>query len=126
MSEEQPMSHERLEDAIAKANAAAERLVRCAESISNPVYSVVMRGHQGELQILAVRHFQGQIILTVESPFNEIPGRQPKVIDHGKVLEHNPNDLLLAPSGKCYAIYGSTSEGICPICGCDKRDHGRF
>lgn len=58
-----------LAEAIAKANAAAERLVRCAESISNPVYSVVMQGHSGELQIQAVRHFQGQIILTVADPY---------------------------------------------------------
>jgi hypothetical protein len=112
------MSHERLEDAIAKANAAAERLVRCAESISNPVYSVVMRGHQGELQILAVRHFQGQIILTVEWPFNEIPGRQPNAIAQQRVLEHG-----LSLGFKCSAMYGSDAEGVCPFCRHPKRNH---
>lgn len=79
-----------LADAIAKANAAAERLVRCAESISNPTYSVVMRGEQGELQILAVRHFQGQIIITVQSPFDAVPERQWKTINQDGVLEHDP------------------------------------
>lgn len=43
-----------------------QALLKCAESISNPVYSVSMRGQSGELKILAVRHFQGQICITVE------------------------------------------------------------
>lgn len=56
----------RLSASIDKATEAAARLLKCAESISNPVYSVSMRGHHGELKILAVRHFQGQICITVE------------------------------------------------------------
>lgn len=84
-----------LEAAIAKANAAAERLVRCAESISNPVYSVSMQGHHGELQIQAVRHFQGQICLTVANPFEVIPGREPKLIgsNRGELIEQTPKTI---------------------------------
>lgn len=67
-----------LDETIAKANAAADKLVRCAESISNPIYSVSMEGHQGQLQVQAVRHFQGQICLTVANPFEVVPGRKPK------------------------------------------------
>lgn len=79
-----------LDASITKANAAAERLVRCAESISNPVYSVSMQGHHGELQIQAVRHFQGQICITVANPFDVIPGREPKMIGRrGELIEQD-------------------------------------
>jgi hypothetical protein len=53
--------------AINKATAAADRLLKCAESISNPVYSITMDGQA--LEILAVHHFQGQINIQVKSPF---------------------------------------------------------
>lgn len=84
-----------LEAAIAKANAAAERLVRCAESISNPVYSVSMQGHHSELQIQAVRHFQGQICITVANPFEVIPGREPKLIgsNRSELIEQTPKTI---------------------------------
>ena len=65
-----------LADAIKKATAAADRLLKCAESISNPVYSVVMQGRTSELKILAVRHFAGQIVLTVEDPLSAFEQRQ--------------------------------------------------
>lgn len=55
-----------LEAAIEKANEAAAKLLRCAESISNPTYSVSMQGHKGDLTILSVRHFQGQICIMVK------------------------------------------------------------
>jgi hypothetical protein len=86
------MKHEvtsTLTAAIHRASEAAEKLLKCAESISNPTYSVVMQGERGELQILAVRHFQGQIILTVQSPFNAVPERQWKTINQDGVLEHD-------------------------------------
>lgn len=71
-----------LEETIAKANAAAEKLVRCAESISNPVYSVSMQGHRGDLAIQAVRHFQGQICITVANPFGVLdPGQRAALQD---------------------------------------------
>jgi hypothetical protein len=57
---------DRLADAINRANEAAAKLLRCAESISNPTYNVVMGGKQ--LTILAVSHFAGQISITVEDP----------------------------------------------------------
>lgn len=60
-----------LEAAVKKAAEAAEKLLKCAESLSNPTYSVSMQGHAGELEILAVRHFQGQIVLMIKSPFSE-------------------------------------------------------
>jgi hypothetical protein len=72
-----------LTEAVKAATAAAERLVRCAESISNPVYSVSMRGHRGELQILAVRHFQGQICITVED-VNMVPSGSMKTIGQNR------------------------------------------
>lgn len=69
-----------LDETIAKANAAAERLVRCAESISNPVYSISMEGYRGDLQIQAVRHFQGQICITVKNPFEVLdPGERARI-----------------------------------------------
>ena len=58
--------------AIAKATEAANRLLKCAESISNPVYSVSMQGCPEPLQIQAVRHFQGQISITVANPFSSL------------------------------------------------------
>lgn len=87
-----------LDETIAKANAAAEKLVRCAESISNPVYSVSMQGHRGELQIQAVRHFQGQICITVANPFETIPDREPKAIGQGRAIEQdNVKDARVLP-----------------------------
>ena len=74
--------------AIEKANAAAERLVKCAEGISNPVYSVVMQGRHGELQVQAVRHFQGQIILTVANPFDAVEQAQRRALPgRGELIE---------------------------------------
>lgn len=64
----------RLARAIEAANAAAEKLTRCAEGISNPVYSVVMDGK--ELSIQAVRHFQGQISIQVANPFTDVQRKQ--------------------------------------------------
>lgn len=64
---------ETLAAAVAKAAAAADRLLKCAESISNPVYSITMGGQA--LDILAVHHFQGQINIQVKSPLNDIPQR---------------------------------------------------
>jgi hypothetical protein len=58
---------DRLADAINKANEAAAKLLRCAESISNPTYNVVMMSGK-QLTILAVSHFAGQISITVEDP----------------------------------------------------------
>lgn len=80
-----------LDASIAKANAAAERLVRCAESISNPVYSVSMQGHRGELQIQAVRHFQGQICITVANPFNDLQVERPNRLggNRGELIEQD-------------------------------------
>lgn len=88
-----------LDETIAKANAAAERLVRCAESISNPVYSISMEGHRGDLQIQAVRHFQGQICITVQNPFETIPDRQRPQISGAKITgilidDHELNKLI--------------------------------
>lgn len=61
---------ERLELAVKKSTEAAERLLKCAEGISNPTYTVHMDGKT--LEILAVQHFQGQISLQVKWPFNDI------------------------------------------------------
>jgi hypothetical protein len=58
---------DRLAAAILRATEAAERLLKCAESISNPVYSVTMQG-AGNCDIQAVRHFAGQIEITVAPP----------------------------------------------------------
>jgi hypothetical protein len=74
-----------LDETIAKANAAAERLVRCAESISNPVYSVGIQGMKGECQILAVRHFQGQISILVAPPGNQIEPLERKGITGNRI-----------------------------------------
>jgi hypothetical protein len=71
----------RLEEAIKKSTDAAERLLKCAESISNPTYSVTMQGQQGELEIMAVRHFQGQIVISVKSPFSDIDIAQRKALN---------------------------------------------
>lgn len=115
-----------LEASIAKANAAAERLVRCAESISNPVYSVSMQGHHGELQIQAVRHFQGQICITVANPFAAVLDEVQRTAlrQQGKALASYPyrpalNDI----SGKCSALYGQMAAGLCPLCGHTKSSH---
>lgn len=80
-----------LAQAVAKANEAAARLVRCAESISNPVYSVSMRGHRGELQIQAVRHFQGQICITVANPFAAVLDEMQRraLPGHGELIEQS-------------------------------------
>jgi hypothetical protein len=56
-----------LEEAIKKATEAASKLLRCAESISNPQYVVTMEGQQ--LEILAAAHTAGVITLRVKSPF---------------------------------------------------------
>lgn len=56
--------------AIAKATSAADRLLKCAESISNPTYVVTMEGR--ELEILAAAHTAGVITLRVKSPFTDI------------------------------------------------------
>lgn len=53
--------------AISKATSAADRLLKCAESISNPTYVVTMEGR--ELEILAAAHTAGVITLRVKSPF---------------------------------------------------------
>lgn len=118
-----------LEASIAKANAAAERLVRCAESISNPVYSVSMQGHRGELQIQAVRHFQGQICITVANPFSvldsgqRIPlgSAQSKRIEQDLEIERAV--LLERSNTKCSTLYGQAAWGHCPICGHSKSSH---
>lgn len=122
-----------LEASIAKANAAAERLVRCAESISNPVYSVSMQGHRGELQIQAVRHFQGQICITVANPFAAVLDevQHTALGQQGKALASYPyggpaqRATFSHPRGatKCSALYGSTAEGDCPLCGHTKSSH---
>lgn len=78
----------RLQTSIDKATEAATRLLKCAESISNPVYSVSMRGQRGELKILAVRHFQGQICITVED-INTVLQPDFKTLPlAGNVIEH--------------------------------------
>jgi hypothetical protein len=59
-----------LEEAIKKATDAAAKLLRCAESISNPTYIVTMEGR--ELEILAASHTAGTITLRVKSPFTNI------------------------------------------------------
>lgn len=81
-----------LDETIAKANAAAERLVRCAESISNPVYSVSMRGRSGDLKIMAVRHFQGQICITVENPLDTVEEMQHRAITGERILPKRLTD----------------------------------
>lgn len=60
----------RLEEAVVKATEAAGKLLRCAESISNPQYVVTMEGQQ--LEILAAAHTAGVITLRVKSPFTDI------------------------------------------------------
>jgi hypothetical protein len=59
-----------LEEAIKKATEASAKLLRCAESISNPTYIVTMEGK--ELEILAASHTAGTITLRVKSPFTDI------------------------------------------------------
>lgn len=75
-----------LADSVARATEAAARLLRCAESISNPVYSVSMQGHHGDLQVQAVRHFQGQICITVANPFNDLQAERPNRLGQGRVI----------------------------------------
>lgn len=59
-----------LEAAVKKATEAADRLLKCAESISNPQYVVTMEGQQ--LEILAAAHTAGVITLRVKSPFSTL------------------------------------------------------
>lgn len=120
----------RLQASIDKATEAATRLLKCAESISNPVYSVSMHGHRGELKILAVRHFQGQICITVEDA-NTLDSRQHAALENAqgqkvarealrpvaRVLGH-PRSIQ-----KCSTLYGSDAEGDCALCGYSKADH---
>ena len=63
-----------LETAIKKATEAAAKLLRCAESISNPTYIVTME--ERELEILAAAHTAGTITLRVKSPFTDIDLRK--------------------------------------------------
>jgi hypothetical protein len=70
-----------LETAIKAATEAAGKLLRCAESISNPTYVVTMEGR--ELEILAAAHTAGVITLRVKSPFTEVEARR-------RLLEANP------------------------------------
>lgn len=86
-----------LEDAIRKANAAAEKLLRCAESISNPTYSIVMEGR--ELEILAVRHFQGQIAITVKSPLDHVEAqrRAALAVLGASALDHKTIKTIVGP-----------------------------
>ena len=65
--------------AIAKATSAADRLLKCAESISNPTYVVTMEGR--ELEILAAAHTAGVITLRVKSPFTDIEKRRQSQIE---------------------------------------------
>jgi hypothetical protein len=74
----------RLEEAIKKSVDAAERLTKCAESISNPTYSIAMQGQASTLEILAVHHFQGQICITVKSPFSNIEVERKALSDQQK------------------------------------------
>lgn len=68
-----------LETAIKAATEAAGKLLRCAESISNPQYVVTMEGKQ--LEILAAAHTAGVITLRVKSPFTDIEKRQRSQIE---------------------------------------------
>lgn len=68
-----------LETAIKAATEAAGKLLRCAESISNPQYVVTMEGKQ--LEILAAAHTAGVITLRVKSPFTDIEKRQQSQIE---------------------------------------------
>ena len=72
-----------LETAIKAATKAAGKLLRCAESISNPQYVVVMEGQQ--LEILAAAHTAGVITLRVKSPFTNIEKRSFKEIMEAKL-----------------------------------------
>lgn len=75
---------ETLANAVNKATAAADRLLKCAESISNPVYSITMDGQA--LEILAVSHFAGQINIQVKSPFAAMDAVQLRL----KLKQENP------------------------------------
>lgn len=68
-----------LEEAIKKATEAAGKLLRCAESISNPQYVVTMEGQQ--LEILAAAHIAGVITLRVKSPFDSVAEAQRKALN---------------------------------------------
>lgn len=70
---------ERLELAVKKSVEAADRLLKCAESISNPTYSVVMDGR--ELEIQMVRHFSGQKNIVVKNPFSLLDPRLKKALE---------------------------------------------
>ena len=85
-----------LEEAIKKATEAAGKLLRCAESISNPQYVVIMEGQQ--LEILAAAHTAGVITLRVKSPFNAMEQANRKALgqyqnalsDQGQNLQQKP------------------------------------
>lgn len=78
---------QRLELAVKASTEAAQRLLKCAESISNPTYSITMDGKS--LEILAVQHFQGQINIQVKSPFSTTAYEV-----HRKQLEQDMRDRL--------------------------------
>jgi hypothetical protein len=76
-----------LETAIKKATEAAGKLLRCAESISNPTYIVTMEGR--ELEILAASHTAGVITLRVKSPFTEIDIERGKLRTRDHWITHD-------------------------------------
>ena len=83
-----------LEEAIKKATEAASKLLRCAESISNPQYVVTMDGQQ--LEILAAAHTAGVITLRVKSPFDSLAPHQRKVLGQYQNALSEPQELQKA------------------------------
>lgn len=86
---------QRLELAVKASTDAATRLLKCAESISNPVYSITMDGQV--LEILAVSHFAGQINIQVKSPFAAMDAaarRRLKLDQEGPLLTAGSRDVL--------------------------------
>jgi len=106
--------------AISKATSAADRLLKCAESISNPTYVVMMDGR--ELEILAAAHTAGVITLRVKSPFTDVEAAKLRMIKPRKVAIYALG--IEQPLGnKCSTLYGFDTEGDCGLCGFPKRVH---
>lgn len=77
-----------LETAIKAATKAAGKLLRCAESISNPQYVVTMEGQQ--LEVLAAAHTAGVITLRVKSPLSDIDQGRRRALEQARNETQDP------------------------------------